>query len=178
MFARTRFLTALSLTFVSLHTASAQIEKGDSQITLQGSITSQINPNGNGPATGSLGGVYGYFITRQIALRANAFLAVTGGSQDSGSQVLGVYGAGMELNLGGAGQKFVPYLALDVSTMSGMEGTESSTMIGPAAGARAFVTRNTAFDVSVRYETQTGNTDYGTIRTNFGFAVFFGKQRR
>lgn len=171
-------LTVSVTTLLTLPQAvSAQIEKGDSQITLQGSISSQITPDASGSASGSLGGSYGYFFTRQLAFRGIAFLSV-GDGVDGGTQLSGVYGAGVELNLTGAGQKFVPYLAFDVSTMTGMGDGASATMLGPAVGARAFVSRSTAFDVSVRYDTESSNTSVGTLRTNFGFAVFFGRNRR
>lgn len=175
---------ALCLAAFAPRVTHAQIEPGDSQLTLQGSLSKSVTKVGDGSTSGSFGGSYGYFLTRQIAVRGTAFLTASGGGTDEfgnaagGTSFFGAYGGGLELNLGGAGQKFVPYLAFDVLTVSGQQQELNSVILGPAFGARAFISRSTAFDMSMRYETTSDDTSVGTLRTNFGFSVFFGSNRR
>ena len=155
--------------------AHAQIERGDSQISLQGSLQTQISEQTDLSTTnGSFGGSYGYYLTRQLALRGVAFLAV------SKSNVTGAYGGGIELNLTGADQKFVPYLAFDALALANSSAGQnsSSVQLGPSVGVRTFVSRNTAFNVAMEYRTFSDNMNIGTLETSFGFSFFFGGDRR
>ena len=171
-------LAILSASFLAPTVASAQIEKGDSQISLQGSLSTNIGDTGGSSYTsGNVGGSYGYYFTRQLALRGVAYITAakaSGGSTD----ITGIYGGGIELNLTGANQPFVPYIAFDALTSSSASGTQGSVMLGPTVGARAFVSRNTAFNVAMQYQTYSDNTQVGTLQTSFGFSVFFGGDRR
>ena len=183
---RIRFLI-LALPFVALSAgeSSAQIEKGDSQISLQGSLSTSVGQPTGSQTSGSVGGTYGYFLTRQIAIRGTAYLNVSrtsagGGEDGSGAanDISGLYGAGVELDLTGAGQKFVPYLAFEALTLSSAQAGQSSMILGPSVGARSFVSRSTAFDVALRYQTTSDNINVGTVQTTFGFSYFFGSDRR
>jgi hypothetical protein len=170
---------ALALVAVP-HIASAQIEKGDSQVSLQGSLSTNVGgADGSSSTSGNVGGTYGYYFTRQLALRGVAFITASksaGGG--SGADISGVYGGGIELNLTGANQAFVPYIAFDALTSSSSSGSQGSVLLGPSVGARAFVSRNTAFNVALQYQTFSDNTNVGTLQTSFGFSVFFGGDRR
>ena len=72
----------------------------------------------------------------------------------------------------------MPYLAFDALTMSSATGEQGSVILGPSVGARAFVSRNTAFNVAMEYQTTSDNTSTGTLQTSFGFSFFFGGDRR
>lgn len=175
-----RIITALAaVTFALLPTlASAQIEKGDSQISLNGSLSTTVGSlTGESFTSGNIGGQYGYYFTRQLALRGVAFITASKGSGGS-TEFNGVYGGGVEFNLTGANQTFVPYLAFDALTMSSASGDQGSVLLGPSVGARAFVSRNTAFNVALEYQTTSDNTSTGTLQTSFGFSFFFGGDRR
>jgi hypothetical protein len=178
-------LTVVLIAAASPRIAAAQIEKGDSQISLQGSLSTTVGGSASN-TSGSIGGQYGYYFTRQLALRGTAYINASSSSAgggfdefgDSGTEFSAIYGGGIELNLGTSGQKFVPYLAFDALTSSSATAGQSSVLLAPAFGARAFVSRNTAFNVALQYQTTSEATDVGTLQTSFGFSFFFGGDKR
>ena len=163
--------------------ALAQIEKGDTQITLQGSLSSQMGGT-TSSTSGNILGQYGYYLTRNIALRGIAMVSVTrsGGQSneffetEASTSTSTIYGGGVEVNLAGQGAKFAPYVAFDMLSSTDSEGT---SLLGPSAGVRMFVSRNTAFTVATQYQTTSENTSVGSLQTSFGMSYFFGgKDRR
>jgi hypothetical protein len=170
----TRYLLAVLALALASSRAAAQIEAGDKAISVSGSI-SFSSTAGSSSTSGFAFGSLQYFMTRQLAVRANISEFISGGAS---SLSLTTLGAGLEYDLQREQQTTVPYFAFDVATTTGGGTGGSSMLLEPSAGIRFFVSRNTALNVAGLYQTSTSSSGSGTFVMQFGLSVFFGGDKR
>ena len=156
-------------------TLSAQIEAGDMKISLDGSIQSQ-KVAGTSSTSGQVNFTLGYYLSRNVALRATAWEYLSQGFN------LTSLGAGAEYSFAPATNPalpfMVPFVAVDASTtlfsVSGGGGAPSSSiLLRPAAGARWFLSRQSSFDVSAGYTLGSETSGGGVFGIQFGFSYYF-----
>jgi hypothetical protein len=172
-----RTVAAVAALAVVSTRASAQIEAGDKAISLFGSLSFQNGSGGSGStSSGTLFGSLQYFMTRQFALRVNAFEVLSTGS-DGSTVTVTELGGGVEYDFQAAQNTTVPYLAFDVTASSGGGGS-SSAMLSPSAGFRFFMNRNTALNLAGVYQQSTQSGAPATLMMQVGLSVFFGGDKR
>lgn len=172
-----RWLSIVALgTCLAARPAVAQIEKGDKSLGLQSLAWFSTGEQSFKFGLGAVG--FNYFQTRNFAWRLGA--VVVGFEVDGeGGTVTGLTG-GLEWNFGQSGAKTVPFIAVDVSQLTGPG--LSATGIAPSAGWRTFISRSTSFDVVGAYNTSLTKDDSGSraglISARLGFSFYFGKDSR
>lgn len=128
--------------------ARAQAEAGDSEILLNGDVTT-LTASGSSFTSGNLSLGYGYYFTPQIQLFSGTNIGIFGGS-GLGTDVSSGANFALRYNFSTAGRKLVPYLAFEYFIFDVEESKESS-FLRPNGGFKYFFTRNAAFDFNVGY---------------------------
>ena len=152
---------------------AAQQQAGDKEIQVFGNITT-ISSSGSSYSSGSVGGLIGYFLTRQIQVSGGAFVTLQGGSGGSTTTSTELSG-GLRYNFATEGRKAFPYLGIDMGTSASSDGSPSQSFYRPSAGFKTFFTRNAAFDLNVgvmRFTQQQQNAPT-MVDSQFGLSFVF-----
>lgn len=161
---------------VAAQPVSAQIEKGDKSLALQGLVSSKTG----GDSSQTLGMVLAslnFFQTRNFAWRVSIteMAGTSGGETSSGT----LFGGGVEWNFNQQGSTKIPFVAFDASYFLFKD--FNVLMVSPSAGARFFLSRSTSFDVAASYNTFVSGEDTGgggLVLVRLGFSYYFGKDTR
>ena len=170
---------ALALCLVA-QPASAQIEKGDRSLALQGLFTSKgATESSESQTLGMVLASVNFFQTRNFAWRVSVIeMAGTSGGETSSGTLLG---GGFEWNFNEQGSTKIPFVALDGAYF--LFPDFNVLMVSPSAGARFFLNRSMSFDVAASYNTfvsggDAGDSGGGLVLLRLGFSYYFGKNTR
>ena len=154
---------------------SAQIEKGDRSLGLQGLFTTKTG----GDSSQTLGMVLAslnFFQTRNFAWRVSVIEMAGSSGEDTSSGTL--LGGGFEWNFNEQGSTKIPFVAVDGAYF--LFPDFNALMVSPSAGARFFLNRKTSFDVAASYNTFLSGeaSGGGLVLVRLGFSYYFGKDTR
>jgi hypothetical protein len=148
-----RFLPLLlAAPFLFAAPAHAQIKAGDTEIGVFGIISSD---NEAESSTTTIGGTFGHFATDNLEIKGS--MSLTGTSDEAGNgTTFMLLGGGGDLALGGAENKFVPYIGglLNLTLLTLTTDTYNATGAGMTldlhAGCKFFMTERSAIDLQIR----------------------------
>lgn len=164
---------ALALVLAAPQVAQAQVRAGDKDISIQGTVHSAVGNEKNSFAELEIG--FEYFQSRRLAWRIDIGTERT--DDGHGAHVESTLGGGVEWNWGHPDSPNVPFIGLEVEHI--FDGASSTSAIAPNIGLRAFVSRNTSFDVAGYYELSHDNGTWTAgLQLRLGFSFYFGRDDR
>jgi hypothetical protein len=142
----------LAAPFLFSAPAYAQIKAGDTEIGVFGIISSD---NEAESSTTTIGGTFGHFMTDNLEVKGSMSLTGISDAADNGATFM-LLGGGADLALGGAENKFVPYvggllnLTLVTLTTDTLDATGAGMTLDLHVGCKFFMTERAAVDLQLR----------------------------